>query len=338
MEDGDGEGHVIVYIVAGCAAGAIEATATWPTEYIKTKLQLQRQVIDNSGHIDRRAKLADPSQQTYNVYDDAPASPCDGFALEVIASADELLDDPPVPLLPYTDMLSGVLYTVRTLGFSALYYGLAPTLLGSIPKAGIRFGLFAWFSHLLRDPVSGVTSAEMCFVAGCLAGVAEALLVVVPIETMKTKCIQLDMPFWRGAREVVFMEGIGGLYQGALATAVKQGSNQGLRFLWYGTYKSAVTRGGEVPLTPLLAFLGGMTAGVFSSVVNQPADVVKTRMQGVRAGYTSTGDCVWKTYRAEGVAGFYTGIVPRLSRVIPGQGILFLSYEMIVSVLLLFYA
>ena len=40
----------------------------------------------------------------------------------------------------YTGVISGLTYTVRTTGFFSLYRGLAPTLLGSMPKAGIRFG------------------------------------------------------------------------------------------------------------------------------------------------------------------------------------------------------
>lgn len=40
----------------------------------------------------------------------------------------------------YTGVVSGLTYTVRTTGFFSLYRGLAPTLLGSMPKAGIRFG------------------------------------------------------------------------------------------------------------------------------------------------------------------------------------------------------
>jgi solute carrier family 25 citrate transporter 1 len=42
--------------------------------------------------------------------------------------------------LPYNGMISGLTYTVRSTGFLSLYRGLAPTLVGSIPKAGIRFG------------------------------------------------------------------------------------------------------------------------------------------------------------------------------------------------------
>lgn len=36
--------------------------------------------------------------------------------------------------------------------------------------------------------------------------------------------------------------------------------------------------------------------------------------------------------KGEGVAGLYKGLVPRLGRVIPGQGIIFMSYERIQTV------
>ena len=61
-----------------------------------------------------------------------------GCVINMVTSAENIiLDDPPLILLPYTDMISGILYTIKTLGFFALYYGLTPTLVGSIPKAGI---------------------------------------------------------------------------------------------------------------------------------------------------------------------------------------------------------
>lgn len=352
MEDGDAEDvPPIIYIIAGCGAGAIEAIATWPTEYIKTKLQLQKQMQDNI--VKNRKTFASPATVDDGLYvapvielmssdlsQQKDGSCFDVLELEIVKSVDSLLEDPPLILLPYTDMISGISYTVRTLGFFALYYGLTPTLLGSIPKAGIRFGMFSWFSHLLEDD-HGVLSIQMTFLAGCLAGVFEALLVVVPVETIKTKCIQLDMPFWEGLQEIILVEGLGGVYTGGLATVIKQASNHGLRFVWYSEYKNMVTQNGAIALTPVMAFVGGMTAGIFSALGNQPADVIKTRMQGICRGddgYTSTWDCIRKTFEDEGAAGFYTGIVPRLSRVIPGQGILFLSYEMIVSALLSFYS
>ncbi len=50
----------------------------------------------------------------------------------------------------------------------------------------------------------------------------------------------------------------------AAATAMKQGTNQGFRFMWFNEYKRIVTKDGEVPLSPIGGLLGGMSAGCFS--------------------------------------------------------------------------
>ena len=176
--------------------------------------------------------------------------------------------------LPYNGMISGLTYYVQSTGFFSLYRGLAPTLIGSIPKAGIRFGLNGVFKENLKDKDGKLTPGKN-FLAGLGAGVSEALIIVAPVETVKTKCIELNMPFVGGLKHIWAAEGLGGIYQGAAATALKQGSNQGLRFMWYNEYKRIVTKDGEIKSTPLMSLVGGMTAGCFSTLGNNPFDVVK---------------------------------------------------------------
>jgi solute carrier family 25 (mitochondrial citrate transporter), member 1 len=175
-------------------------------------------------------------------------------------------------------MISGLRYTIQTTGFMSLYRGLTPTLLGSIPKAGIRFGLNAVIKDLLRDPKTNQLTPGKNFIAGLGAGVAEAIVIVAPVETVKTKCIELNQPFLSGLRHIIHTEGIRGIYQGSVATALKQGSNQGLRFMWFNEYKRYVTSNGDTKMTPFISLLGGMSAGCFSTLGNNPFDVVKTRM------------------------------------------------------------
>jgi hypothetical protein len=62
---------------------------------------------------------------------------------------------------------------------------------------------------------------------------------------------------------------------------MKQGSNQGLRFMWFNEYKQKVTNNGEIQLTPLMGLLGGMSAGCFSTLGNNPFDVVKASLGSV---------------------------------------------------------
>ena len=74
-----------------------------------------------------------------------------------------------------------------------MYRGLAPTLIGSVPKAGIRFGLNAVIKDQLRDPKTGKLTPASNFLAGLGAGVAEAVAIVAPVETVKTKVIELNV-------------------------------------------------------------------------------------------------------------------------------------------------
>ena len=53
-------------------------------------------------------------------------------------------------------------------------------------------------------------------------------------------------------------------------------------------------------------------------------------MQGTKASmYTNTLDCFKQIISKEGMGAFYAGVVPRLARVVPGQGIIFMSFESI---------
>uniref|UniRef100_A0A7S1G409 Uncharacterized protein n=1 Tax=Bicosoecida sp. CB-2014 TaxID=1486930 RepID=A0A7S1G409_9STRA len=266
-----------VAMLAGAIAGGIEATVTWPSEFVKTQLQLQ------------------------------------GRAGQ--------------PIL-YKGPIDCVKQTVRANGFIGLYRGLPALLVGSVPKAGIRFGAFNWFSSKLRDE-NGKMSAGRNFAAGMATGVIEAVTVVTPMETLKVKLINANKGFARGTADVIRVEGLGGIYKGLPATIGRQASNQGIRFFTFNEYKRVVMeRTQSKTLHPMYALGGGMLAGVCSVLGNNPIDVIKTRTQGLEAHkYSSTWDCVTKTYRAEGALAFYKGALSRMARVVPGQGIVFASYE-----------
>mmetsp|Transcript_7722 Transcript_7722/g.8190 ORF Transcript_7722/g.8190 Transcript_7722/m.8190 type:complete len:293 (+) Transcript_7722:87-965(+) len=230
---------------------------------------------------------------------------------------------------PFTGVLSGIVYTVKNKGFFALYDGLGVTLLFSIPKAGIRFGANAWCKDMLRGSNNKLTMTQD-FLAGVGAGIIEAIFAVTPMESIKTITIEHHLGVFSGIKHIWKEYGIAGFYKGAFATILKQSSNQGLRFMAFGQYKEFMTNGGKDKLSVGAAFLGGMVSGLFSTTLNNPFDVVKTRMQGSKASmYKNTFDCFIQMYKVEGFLSFYSGLVPRLGRVLPGQGIIFMSFETI---------
>ncbi len=102
--------------------------------------------------------------------------------------------------------------------------------MGSIPKAGLRFGGNAFFKKKLADEQGKLTMSRN-FIAGMGAGTMEAVLAVTPMETIKTKLIQSNQSLIPGVVSIWKECGIRGFYQGVFATVLKQSSNQGLRYL-----------------------------------------------------------------------------------------------------------
>ena len=109
-----------------------------------------------------------------------------------------------------------------------------------------------------------------------------------------------------------------------------------------------------------LTFAGGLGAGLFSVLCTSPFDIVKTRMQSTEAknyararrarrsgtarkpprrsdveGATrgharrSTVDCFKQIATKEGPKAFFNGALARSARVVPGQGIIFLSVDLV---------
>ena len=294
--------------LAGAIGGGVEATFTWPTELAKTHLQLQASGKKLSGH---------PH---------------------------------------YAGILDCWKQTVKRSGVVGLYRGLTPIVLMSFPKAGVRFAGFTTYRKFWQDK-DGNMSGWRNFACGLCAGATEAVLVVTPQETLKVKLMDADVGFVRGTADIIKKEGIGGIYKGLVPTIGKQASNQGIRFLAFTEYvellcgnlyvaspspcsdpdhracrykKRVLKYTGSDNLTSFQSLVGGMTAGCCSVLGNNPIDTVKTRMQGFGASqYSGTMDCVMSTLRNEGVRGFYKGAIARMGRVVPGQGVLFLTFETI---------
>jgi solute carrier family 25 citrate transporter 1 len=72
-------------------------------------------------------------------------------------------------------------------------------------------------------------------------------------------------------------------------------------------------------------------AGAVSVFVNNPIDVIKTKMQGLDAAqYKSVVDCARKVLQQHGPSYFYRGVTPRLARVCGDAAITFTAYNELV--------
>lgn len=286
---GKGKRHPGKAILAGGIAGGLEICCTFPTEYVKTQVQL----------------------------DERAAKPM------------------------YKGPVDCAVKTVKSHGFFGLYRGLSSLLYGSIPKASVRFATFEYLKNNMADD-RGKLSQVQTLLCGLGAGVAEAVVIVCPMETVKVKFIHDQTQpnprfkgFFSGVATIVKSEGLGGVYKGLTATVIKQGTNQMIRFFVYTNLKSYL-QGGDPSkdIGSIRTFCIGGIAGAASVFGNTPVDVVKTRMQGLEAHkYKNTLDCVMRIIKYEGLKAFYKGTVPRLGRVCFDVAFVFTFYENVMKLL-----
>ena len=228
----------------------------------------------------------------------------------------------------YNGMIDCAKQQIKKNGFVGLYKGLSTALLFSVPKASIRFGSYSYYNNTINKYFQINNSFNSLF-AGMLSGCTEAILIVTPAETIKTKLIENNYSFKEGIPKIIKKNGFVGLYNGLIPTIIKQSTNQGIRFMSYNIYKNNIINI-DKEITTSQALIGGMFSGTISTLCNNPIDMIKTRLQGSENyKYNSTIDCINKVIKHEGIMSLYKGMLPRLLRVIPGQGIIFASYEKI---------
>ena len=222
----------------------------------------------------------------------------------------------------------------KTNGISGFYRGYVPVIIGQFPKTSVRFYSYQYF----KDH----NTFGNAFVNGFMTGVTEALLVVTPFETIKTKLIHKNADFYTGTKNIIRENGLRGIYQGALPTVLRTATNQASRFGIFQAYSDYIlnnrlesdndNKTANNKLTTIQALSGGIIAGGCSVIVSNPFDVVKTKCQYL-VNSLPTKNVIHNIYNTRGIAGFFSGLLPRFLKVVPGQGILFSVYHKVYNYL-----
>jgi len=203
-------------------------------------------------------------------------------------------------------------------GVRGFYHGLGAVYVGIIPKNAIRFFSFEQYNSYTKNT----------FLSGILAGATEAILIVNPTEVCKIR-IQTQYNSMRETSNIKYTniyqtfysifktEGISPFYRGLIPTIMRQSINQGANFYTFHTLKKN---------TDISPFILGAISGSIGPILNNPIDVVKTRMQASNSN-VKVLNVVIELFAQQGIGGFYKGLGPRLLRIVPGQGITFGVYE-----------
>jgi len=224
-------------------------------------------------------------------------------------------------------------------GLYALYEGILPMTAEAIFKVGIRYFAFSFFTQQYNEMVHGDRNKENGFglnlMGGAFAGVVESFAVVIPCELLKVRHMTQthSKSFGEVFRDVVKNEGVAGLYKGGSATLLRQVTNHMIRFpVFFATtnWLKGDDRHKKLPVLQNLA--AGAFAGTCSTLVNNPLDTIKTRMQKQGQDKGSI-EVIRGIYRDGGLRAYWAGVSTRILRVAPGQAITWAVVEWMIHLL-----
>lgn len=232
-----------------------------------------------------------------------------------------------------TNMFRTGVNIVKNEGVYGLYKGsLAPTI-GTGIFDSILFGVYSSSLRFFEKKL-GVKHLPLRF--HFLSGMCGAFVsnfIVVPFELVK---IQLQVQETRRLsnfhciRNIIQSKGFLGLYQGYLATLIRDLPSIGIWLSSYQGYKRVLGHHDS----SWNHFISGGLAGATCWMAIYPFDVIKSKLQSLPPypergwnQYEGILDCVQKTYKNHGIRGFTKGMGACLSRGVPVNAFTFLIYE-----------
>lgn len=237
----------------------------------------------------------------------------------------------------YRSVMSSFKDMVKQEGFFSMFKGVSINIVAGTVSYGTFFYLYETFKQRLpSDEYSEFTSSLIASTQA--AAISSAMMQ--PVWVLKTRRI-LDMEKGNDLKrskvlvKSVYKEhGLKGFYRGYLLS-LGLGLYGTIQLTAYSTFKDMIEKakeGQEISNSEIAGL--GMVARFCASIVLHPLTTVRTRFQQTQfyqgidgQKYSSIRDTVVKTYKGEGVKGFYKGIVPMTLRALPSQGLFFLVYE-----------
>ncbi|CAG8977818.1 hypothetical protein HYALB_00008984 [Hymenoscyphus albidus] len=243
----------------------------------------------------------------------------------------------------YKNSLDCAKKVIKNEGFTGLYSGVLPQLVGVAPEKAIKLTV----NDLVRGHFSGADGKIWIpheILAGGTAGACQVIFTN-PLEIVKIRLqVQGEVAKTvegaprRSAMWIVKNLGLLGLYKGASACLLRDVPFSAIYFPTYNHLKRDMY--GESPtkkLGVLQLLTAGAIAGMPAAYLTTPCDVIKTRLQvEARKGessYTSLRHCAKTVYKEEGFKAFFKGGPARILRSSPQFGFTLAAYEFLQNVL-----
>ncbi|KIY74043.1 mitochondrial carrier [Cylindrobasidium torrendii FP15055 ss-10] len=246
--------------------------------------------------------------------------------------------------------------TWRHEGIRGLQRGLTPAYAYQILLNGSRLGFYEplrqTFNELIgKDGASQVPITSV--LAGAVSGAVGASLGN-PLFLIKARMQAYSPAFpvgaqhyykssWDALSTIFKAEGARGLIRGIDAAILRTAMGSSVQLPSYNFTKRQIVDNGILPANSTWTFLASSTvSGACVLVAMQPADTALTRVYNqptirnaegklVGALYKNPVDCLWKTFKAEGIKGWYKGSTAHFMRIAPHTIVTLTANDLLVN-------
>jgi hypothetical protein len=207
---------------------------------------------------------------------------------------------------------------LRAEGVAGLYRGFTVAVVGGVPASCLYFTTYELAKRTVAGRGGGGGGAPAHLAAG-MAAEAVSCLIYVPVDVVKERLQVRALGGGGGLAGAARGEGLLGLYRGYWATVGSFGPFSALYFALYEAFRAQALKvtavhggggggGGGAQLPAWLQALAAGGAGAGASLLTNPLDLVKLRLQ------------VWRAGGAEGIGAPYKGLWDGLRRVAREEG------------------
>ncbi|XP_056141398.1 mitochondrial uncoupling protein 2-like [Lampris incognitus] len=239
------------------------------------------------------------------------------------------------PLVRYQGVFGTITTMVRTEGPRSLYNGLVAGLQRQMTFASIRIGLYDSVKQFYTKGSDHVGIGSR-LLAGCTTG-AMAVAFAQPTDVVKvrfqaqarsTGVVRRYHSTVDAYKTIAKEEGIHGLWKGTAPNIARNAIVNCTELVTYDFIKDALLK--STPMTDNLPchFVSAFGAGLCTTVIASPVDVVKTRYMNSSLGqYNNVLNCTVAMLTKEGPLAFYKGFMPSFLRLGSWNVVMFVTYE-----------
>ncbi|XP_024121112.1 mitochondrial uncoupling protein 2 [Oryzias melastigma] len=239
------------------------------------------------------------------------------------------------PTSVYRGVFGTIITMVRTEGPLSLYSGLVAGLQRQMSFASVRIGLYDSVKQFYTRGSDHVSIGTRLLAGGTTGAMAVALAQPTDVvkvrfqaqtrsnEHAKRYCGTID-----AYKTIAKEEGVRGLWKGTGPNIARSAIVNCTELVTYDFIKDMLLK--STPLTDNLPchFVSAFGAGLCTTVIASPVDVVKTRYMNSALGqYSSVLNCAAVMMTKEGPFAFYKGFMPSFLRLGSWNVVMFVTYE-----------